>query len=63
MSLVLRVVFIFHPITNADFGIFESLKIILLGLLSDIFVFVLSSSLLALYFLWQNWVNDWVSVY
>ncbi len=54
MSLVLRIVFIFHPITNADFGVFESLKIILVGLLSDIFVFVLSSSLLALYFLFLS---------
>lgn len=54
VSLVLRIVFIFHPITNADFGVFESLKIILVGLLSDIFVFVLSSSLLALYFLFLS---------
>ena len=54
VSLVLRIVFIFHPITNADFGVFESLKIILVGLLSDIFVFVLSSSLLSLYFLFLS---------
>ena len=54
VSLALRIVFIFHPITNADFGVFESLKIILVGLLSDIFVFVLSSSLLALYFLFLS---------
>ena len=54
VSLVLRIVFIFHPITNADFGVFESLKIILVGLLSDIFAFVLSSSLLALYFLFLS---------
>lgn len=54
VSLVLRIIFIFHPITNADFGVFESLKIILVGLLSDIFVFVLSSSLLALYFLFLS---------
>ncbi|MCQ4035973.1 LTA synthase family protein [Kaistella montana] len=54
VSLVLRVVFIFHPITNASFGVFESLQILLVGLLSDIFVFVLSSSLLALYFLFLS---------
>lgn len=54
VSLVLRVIFIFHPITNADFGFIESLKIIFLGLLSDIFVFILSSSLLALYFLFLS---------
>lgn len=54
VSLLLRIVFIFHPITNASFGVFESLKILFVGLLSDIFVFVLSSSLLALYFLFLS---------
>lgn len=54
VSLVLRIIFIFHPITTSSFGIFESLQILFVGLLSDIFVFVLSSSLLALYFLFLS---------
>ncbi|MBU4538688.1 MAG: LTA synthase family protein [Weeksellaceae bacterium] len=54
VSFILRIVFIFHPITNASFGVFESLKILFVGLLSDIFVFLLSSSLLALYFLFLS---------
>lgn len=54
VSFILRIVFIFHPITNASFGVFESLKILFVGLISDIFVFILSSSLLALYFLFLS---------
>ena len=40
VSLVLRIIFIFHPITTSSFGIFESLQILFVGLLSDIFVFI-----------------------
>ncbi|MBP3839820.1 MAG: sulfatase-like hydrolase/transferase, partial [Chryseobacterium sp.] len=54
VSLILRIIFIFHPITNADFALFESLKIVAVGLLSDILVFTLASSLLALYFLFLS---------
>ncbi len=54
VSFLLRIVFFFHPITTADFGFFESLKILFTGLLSDIFVFVLSSSFLAVYFLFLS---------
>lgn len=54
VSLILRIIFIFHPITNADFALFESLKIITVGLLSDILVFTLASSLLAVYFLFLS---------
>ena len=54
ISLVLRFVFFFHPITTASFGVFESIKIILVGFLNDIFVFTLASSVLALYFLFVS---------
>lgn len=54
VSLLLRIVFIFHPITNAGFGVFESLQILFFGLLADVFVFILASSFLALYFLFLS---------
>lgn len=54
ISLILRVVFFFHPITNASFGFFEILKILFIGFVSDILVFVLASSILALYFLFLS---------
>ena len=54
VSLILRIIFIFHPITNADFALFESLKMLAVGLLSDILVFTLASSLLAFYFLFLS---------
>ena len=50
LSLILRIIFIFHPITTANFGILESLKILSVGLITDIFVFILASSFLAVYF-------------
>ena len=49
LSLVLRMILLFHPITQASFGIFEMLKIFVLGLLSDFFVFVVASFFLWLY--------------
>lgn len=54
LSLILRIIFIFHPITTASFGILESLKILSVGLLTDIFVFILASSFLAVYFLFLS---------
>ena len=54
LSLILRIIFIFHPITTASFGILESLKILSVGLVNDIFVFILASSFLAVYFLFLS---------
>ena len=54
LSLILRIIFIFHPITTASFGILESLKILSVGLVTDIFVFILASSFLAVYFLFLS---------
>ena len=54
ISLIVRIIFIFHPITTASFGFLEVLKILFIGFLSDIFVFVLASSILALYFLFLS---------
>ena len=52
--MILRIIFIFHPITTASFGILESLKILSVGLVTDIFVFILASSFLAVYFLFLS---------
>ncbi|MDH6251741.1 phosphoglycerol transferase MdoB-like AlkP superfamily enzyme [Chryseobacterium sp. H1D6B] len=54
LSLIVRVIFFFHPITTASFGFFEIIKVLLIGTVNDIFVFILASSLLAIYFLFLS---------
>lgn len=54
ISLIVRIVFLFHPITTASFGFFEVLKVLSIGIINDIFVFVLASTFLALYFLFLS---------
>lgn len=54
ISLILRAVFFFHPITTASFSFFEIIRVLGIGLLNDIFVFILASSLLAVYFLFLS---------
>lgn len=54
ISLILRVIFIFHPITNASFSFIETFQILSVGLLNDIFVFIIASSILALYLLFLS---------
>ena len=49
VSLITRIVLIFHPITQSNFDFFECVKIFTLGLLSDLFVFIVVSSILWLY--------------
>ena len=49
VSFITRVVLIFHPITQSNFDFFDCLKIFTLGLLSDLFVFIVVSSILWLY--------------
>jgi phosphoglycerol transferase MdoB-like AlkP superfamily enzyme len=49
ISLILRIVLIFHPITQTSFVFIETIKIFVLGLLSDFFVFVVASAFLWLY--------------
>ncbi len=48
-SIVLRLVLLFHPITQSSFSFIDGLMIFGLGLVSDFFVFVIASSLLWLY--------------
>lgn len=54
LSLVLRLVFIFHPITTSTFTFLDTLQILFVGLISDVFVFVIASSILALYLLFLS---------
>jgi phosphoglycerol transferase MdoB-like AlkP superfamily enzyme len=49
VSFVLRIVLVFHPITQTSFSFIDSLKIFLLGLLSDAFVFIIATGFLWLY--------------
>ncbi|MBO9584692.1 MAG: sulfatase-like hydrolase/transferase [Flavobacterium sp.] len=49
VSFTLRIVLLFHPITQSSFTFAESLKIFSLGLVSDFFVFALASAFLWLY--------------
>lgn len=54
ISLLIRTIFFFHPITTASFGFFEIIKVLFVGLINDVFVFILASAILALYFLFLS---------
>lgn len=54
ISLIIRLIFLFHPITTASFGFFEIIKVLSIGIINDIFVFTIASSFLALYFLFLS---------
>ncbi|WP_369753769.1 sulfatase-like hydrolase/transferase [Flavobacterium sp. WC2409] len=49
VSFILRIVLLFHPITQTSFKGIDAIKIFSLGLVSDIFVFILASGFLWLY--------------
>lgn len=49
VSFILRIVLLFHPITQASFNGLDALKIFLLGFVCDVFVFTLASGFLWLY--------------
>ena len=54
INILLRIVLLFHPVTQSSFGILEIVKIFGFGLLSDLFVFVVASALLWLYLLFLS---------
>lgn len=54
ISLILRIILLFHPITQSSFSFLESLKIFGLGLISDFFVFVIASAFLWLYLIFLS---------
>ncbi|CAM3598360.1 LTA synthase family protein [Flavobacterium saliperosum] len=49
VNLILRIILIFHPITQSAFGFGSVLKMVLFGMVSDFFVFSLASVFLWLY--------------
>lgn len=49
VSIILRIVLIFHPITQSSFSVLEIAEIFSIGLVSDVLVFILASSFLWLY--------------
>jgi len=49
ISFLLRIVLLFHPITQSSFTILECLKIFGLGFISDLFTFIVASVFLWLY--------------
>ena len=53
-NFILRIVLVFHPITQTHFSFFETTTIFLLGLTSDTFVFILASAFLWLYLLFLS---------
>lgn len=49
ISFLLRIVLVFHPITQTSFSFIDSLKIFTMGFISDVFVFVIATGFLWLY--------------
>ena len=54
LSIILRSVLLFHPITQASFKWYEIVKIFILGVVSDVFVFLVASLLLWIYTLFLS---------
>lgn len=54
LSFLLRIVFVFHPINTETFSFLETARVSLVGLLSDILVFTIASSFLAVYLLFLS---------
>ena len=54
ISIITRIVLLFHPITQTSFTVVDSLKIFVLGLVSDALVFVVASVFLWIYLLFLS---------
>jgi phosphoglycerol transferase MdoB-like AlkP superfamily enzyme len=54
VNFLLRLVLLFHPITQSSFKFLDVLKIFSIGMLSDFFIFMLASSFLWLYLLFLS---------
>ncbi len=62
LSVILRIVLLFHPITQSSFIAIDVIKIFILGVVSDFFVFVIASLLLWVYSLFlsnSKYNNPW----
>ncbi|KVV15781.1 LTA synthase family protein [Flavobacterium sp. TAB 87] len=51
INCIIRIILIFHPITQSKFGLIDLLKIFGFGLVSDLFVFIIASVFLFVYLL------------
>ena len=49
VSFVMRAIFMLHPITTTTFSVWSVVKMITIGLISDVFTILLASSILAIY--------------
>lgn len=54
VNTILRIILLFHPVTQSGFGFIEVLKIFGFGFFSDVFVYVVASTLLWLYLLFLS---------
>ena len=54
ISFLTRLILFFHPITTSNFSFTDSIKIIVLGCIADLFVFIIASALLWLYLLFLS---------
>lgn len=54
ISFILRTILLFHPITQSNFSVIEIIKIFILSIASDFFVFVIASAFLWLYLLFLS---------
>lgn len=54
IGFILRIVLLFHPITQSTFGLQSVFKILVLGLFSDLFVFIVLSLPLFLYLIFLS---------
>lgn len=51
INFILRIVLLFHPITQSNFGPLETIKIFFFGLLSDVFIYIIGAVFLWIYLL------------
>jgi phosphoglycerol transferase MdoB-like AlkP superfamily enzyme len=54
IGFILRIVLLFHPITQTKFGVLALVKIFTLGLISDLLVFIVASVFLWLYLIFLS---------
>ncbi|WP_291133247.1 LTA synthase family protein [Flavobacterium sp. UBA7682] len=54
VNVILRIILLFHPITQSSFGLLEITKIFVLGFISDVFLFIIVSAFLWLYLLFLS---------
>ncbi|WP_339834500.1 LTA synthase family protein [uncultured Flavobacterium sp.] len=54
VGFILRIVLLFHPITQSHFGFVAILKIFFLGFLSDLLIFIVASAFLWLYLIFLS---------